>query len=370
MSIVVIGTFLAGVVLLMAGAAWLVRGAAGLALAAGISPLTVGLTVVAYGTSAPEIAVSVGAALSGQPDIALGNVVGSNIANILLILGLSAVVAPLTVSVKLFRVDVPLMVIVSLALLGLALDGTVGRVDGLVLLAGLLLYTAFTLIVGRSDATLSEALHAAAPAGSAPPVRGSLAGNALLTLAGLGAVLLGARWLVHAAVEIARAAGLSELVIGLTIVAVGTSLPELATSVLAASRGERDIAVGNVVGSNIFNILGVLGTATALSPRGVVVSPAALHFDIPVMILVALVCLPIFFVGFAIYRWEGALLLAGFAAYTTYLVLASTHHEAITQLRFALLYVGAPVVTLTLTASVSGELRRRRLRRAAPNEPR
>lgn len=278
MDLLTIGLLVGGLAVLIAGAEMLVRGASRLAAAVGISPLVIGLTVVAFGTSSPEMAVSVQSALSGQAgaNIAMGNVIGSNIFNVLLILGLSAAIAPLIVAQQLVRLDVPIMIGVSVLVLLLALDGAIGRLDGLLLFAGVIAYTAFAIYQGRRESKVVEAEYA--QEFSAKP-RG--AGQVLLNIAfvvvGLGLLVLGSNWFVDAAIAIARVLGVSELVIGLTIVAAGTSMPEVATSVMASLKGERDIAVGNVVGSNLFNLLAVLGLSALVAPAGVEVAPAALE---------------------------------------------------------------------------------------------
>ncbi|MFZ5557608.1 MAG: calcium/sodium antiporter [Pseudomonadota bacterium] len=343
--------FLGGLALLIAGGELLVRGASALALRLGMTPLVVGLTVVAFGTSAPELAVSVGAAWSGTADVALGNVVGSNIFNVLFILGAAALVTPLAVSRQLVIWDAPIMLGVSVALPFLALDGGVGRLDGLLLAAGLAGYIGFAFWVSRGEAEADE---------TASPPAGPWGQSALLIVAGLGLLVLGAGWLVDAAVSLARALGLSELVIGLTIVAAGTSLPEVVTSIIAAYRGQRDIAVGNVVGSCIFNILAVLGIAAVVAPAGVAVAPAALAFDIPVMIAVAAACLPIFFTGHVIARWEGALFLFYYAAYTAFLILKATEHDALPAFSGVMAAFVLPLTAATLAVLAYRALRRRR----------
>jgi cation:H+ antiporter len=340
-----------GLVLLVGGAELLVKGASGLAISAGISPLVVGLTVVAFGTSAPELAVSVSAGLNGQGDIALGNVVGSNIANVLLILGVSALVAPLVVSRQLVRVDVPVMIGVSFLLLLLGLDGAVSRLDGVLLIAGIVTYTTAMIRIGRRDAaaTAAEARAAATASGEEIPEapKGWVAQVALV-LAGLALLVLGSRWLVNGAVAIATLLGVSQLVIGLTVVAVGTSLPEIATSILATLRGARDLAVGNVIGSNLYNILAILGIAAAVSPEGIPVAPAALAFDIPVMIAVAVACLPVAFNGYMIARWEGALFLSYYLAYTLYVILSATEHDALPYYSRVMMLFVIPLTIVTL----------------------
>ena len=342
------GLLIAGLALLVAGAEGLVRGASRLAIAAGVSPLVIGLTVVAFGTSSPELAVSLRSSLAGQPDLALGNVVGSNIFNVLFILGVSAAITPLVVSQQLVRLDVPLMIGVSAATLLLGLDGAIGRLDGLLLFAGIVAYTVFSIRQSRRESAAVAAEYAEEFGAPAPRGAAALARNLLLVAGGLGLLVLGADWFLDGAVRVARAFGLSELVIGLTIVAAGTSLPEVATSVLAAVRGERDIAVGNVVGSNLFNLLAVLGLTASVSPGGVAVSSAALRFDLPVMLAVAVACLPVFAHGSAIFRWEGWLFLGGYAAYTAYLVLAATAHRALPAFSAAMGAFVLPLVAITL----------------------
>ena len=348
----------AGLVLLVLGAEFLVKGASRLAATMGISPLVIGLTIVAFGTSAPEMAVSVGASWTDQADLALGNVIGSNIFNILFILGLSALVAPLVVSQQLVRLDVPLMIVASIVLMLMGLDGRIGRLDGVLLFGSILAYTGFLIRASRRE---SQAAVTAQYDDNYSEVVSGLSGyvrNGLFIAGGLVLLVWGSRWLVDGAVSIAQSLGISELVIGLTIVAAGTSMPELATSVIASIRGERDIAVGNVVGSNLFNILAVLGLSSAVSTSGIQVAPAALVFDIPVMIGVALICLPVFFTGYRISRWNGALFLFYYCAYTAYLVLNSMGHDSLQTFSMAMLWFVIPTTTIML---VTLALRYRRL---------
>ncbi len=347
--------FLAGgFVALVLGAELLVGGAAGLAVRVGISPLVVGLTVVAFGTSAPELGVSVLAAWSGQPGIAIGNVVGSNICNTLLILGLSALAAPLVVSRKLIRVEVLLVIGASLLVWGLALDGRLGRWEGLLLFAGVVVYTVWAIRRSRREnghgAGGLKIPAAVADSEDAPTHR--LARQIALILGGLLLLGLGSKGLVTGAVSLARAFGVSDLVIGLTIVAIGTSLPELATSVLASLRGQREIAVGNIVGSNLFNLLTVLGITALVSPDGVPVAAEALRLDIPVMTAVALLCLPIFFTGHEIARWEGGLLLGYYVVYLLYLTLASTGSSLLPLVTAGLVWGILPLTGILLAVSV------------------
>ena len=338
-----------GFVVLVLGAELLVRGASRLAAAAGMPPLIIGLTIVAFGTSAPEMAVSVGSALGGSPDIALGNVVGSNIFNVLLILGLSALAAPLVVSTQLVRIDVPIMIAASLLAWLMALDLSISRLEGLVLALMLALYVDMQVRLGRRAATAAADTSPEVPAARGT---GAIALNAALIVAALVLLVAGSRWLLAGATGMARAFGVSELLIGLTIVAAGTSLPELATSLLAALRGERDIAVGNVVGSNIFNLLGVLGLSAVAAPGGVGVAEQALVFDIPVMTAVALACLPVFFRRHLIARWEGGVFVLYYIAYTLYLVLSATAHERLQDYREAMLGFVLPLTLLTFVVIV------------------
>jgi cation:H+ antiporter len=310
----------AGLVLLVIGAECLVRGASRLAAAVGISPLVIGLTVVAFGTSAPEMAVSTASSLAGQSGIALGNVVGSNIFNGLAILGLSALITPLVVQQQLVRLDVPLMIAVSALTYLFALNGRIGRIESLLLCAGIVLYTVFLIRRSRRENEEIMAEYAQEYGNLASTRRTALSVDIVLVAVGLGLSVLGSRWLLRGAIAIATRLGVSELVIGLTIVAAGTSLPELATSVVASIRGERDIAVGNVVGSNLFNLMAVLGVAGIVAPGGVSVGTASLWIDFPVLLIAAIACLPVFFTGRRISRTEGFLFLCGYIAYTTYLV--------------------------------------------------
>lgn len=348
MYLIPVLSMIGGLVALVAGGELLVRGASRLAAAVGVSPLVVGLTVVAFGTSSPELAVAVQAGFAGQADIAVGNIVGSNICNVLLILGVSALVAPLLVASQLVRLDVPLMIAASVLMGVLALDGVVGRIDGLLLFAILLAYIVWSIRQSRRESAKVKAEFEAefGPAKRESPW--AIARQLALIVAGLALLGAGANWLVGGATDIARLAGMSELLIGLTIVAVGTSLPEVAASVMASIKGERDIAVGNVVGSNLFNILCVLGLAAAVSPGGMPVSAGALRFDIPVMIVTAFACLPIFFTGHLIARWEGGLLLGYYVAYTTYLTLVATQSGLAKS--FSVLVVGfvLPLTVITL----------------------
>jgi cation:H+ antiporter len=344
--------FVMGFVLLIWGAEFLVRGASRLAVSAGISPLVVGLTVVAYGTSTPELAVTIQSTFAGQADIALGNVVGSNISNVLLVLGLAALIGPLIVARQLVRFDIPLMIGVSFLVLFMGLDGTIGRSDGLILVAIAVGYTIFVLYQSRKaskavrvelDKVLDEVI-------ATTPVQ--LLVQLGLIIMGLALLVIGSNWLINGAVMIAELLGVSKLVVGLTVVAVGTSLPEIATSIVASFRGERDIAVGNVVGSNIFNILFVLGLSGIVGPAGVAVSTTALSFDIPVMILVAMACAPVFLTGYVIARWEGLLFFSYYIAYTVYLFLNVAESWAVNTFNIFMIAFAVPITVIILGVSL------------------
>ena len=356
MSFIVIAQLIAGLVLLVVGAEALVRGASRLASAVGVSALVIGLTVVAFGTSAPELAVSVQSGFQGQADIAIGNVVGSNIFNVLFILGLSALITPLIVSQQLIRLDVPLMIGASFLTAFFALDGHLVLWEGIILFSGIILYTLFSIRQSRRETAAIQAEYEQEFGGEEPKTSTGILANLAFVAAGLVMLVLGSRWLVNAAVVIAETFGVSELVIGLTIVAGGTSLPEVATSVVAALRGERDIAVGNVVGSNLFNLLAVLGMASIVTPNGINVPAAALSFDIPFMLVVAVACLPIFFTGNLIARWEGALFLAYYIAYTTYLILNASQSSNLPVLINVALYFLIPLTAITLIVALGREL--------------
>lgn len=338
-----------GLVLLVAGAEVLVRGAARLAGIFGISPLVIGLTVVAFGTSSPEMAVSVQSAYAGKGDIAIGNVIGSNIFNVLFILGLSAMIIPLVVSRQLIRLDVPVMVGASVLVVALAFDGQLGRFDGAILFGLVIIYTTYLVISSRKEQAAAASDEFVDEYGlKEKPGQFAWLVNVAFIAVGLALLLLGSDFLVTGAVDLARAFGLSELVIGLTVIAAGTSMPEVATSVMAAIKGERDIAVGNVVGSNIFNLLSVLGLASLVSPIPLSVSPSALAFDFPVMIAVALACLPIFFSGYVINRWEGLLFFAYYIAYTAYVVMSATEAPMTAQFTDAMVWFILPLTAVTL----------------------
>ncbi|MFM8788440.1 MAG: calcium/sodium antiporter [Chthoniobacterales bacterium] len=306
-----------GLVLLYFGAEGLVRGSSSLALRLGVGPLLVGLTVVAFGTSTPELVVSLKAAYLGQGDISVGNVVGSNICNIGLILGFSALIIPIKVASQIVRVDTPIMIgVTALALFGLH-DGSLSRVEGIVLFVLLVAYVLFSIRLARQQATdplageFSEEIKIS---------KWGVWQDIAFIVAGLVMLVFGARFLVEAAIDIAKAFGLSEAVIGLTIVAMGTSLPEFATSLVAALKKEADIAVGNVVGSNIFNVLGILGISSAVTPLS---SAGITDIDLGVMAGFAVVLWIFSRTGFRITRTEGLILLVAYVGYISWLILRS-----------------------------------------------
>jgi cation:H+ antiporter len=337
--------FVLGLVLLIVGAELLVRGASKVAAGFGISPLIIGLTIVAFGTSSPELAVSIEAALSDQASIALGNVVGSNIFNVLFILGVSAIIVPLVVSKQLIRLDVPLMIVLSIGVLLATLDGNLSRIEGLVFVLGLIAYVVFLIVQQKKN---PEPINVVVEETKDVSRFIGTFWNVVFIVAGLGLLVIGSNWFVQSAIEFARIFGVSDVVIGLTIVAAGTSMPEVVTSIMAAVKGERDIAVGNVVGSNIFNILGVLGVSAVIAPAGIDVAGSMIAFDIPVMIAVAVACLPIFVTGGVIDRFEGFIFLGYYVVYTAYLILATTNHDVLGMFSSTLMYFVIPITLITL----------------------
>ena len=336
-----------GLIALVAGGELLVRGASRIALLWGVSPLVVGLTVVAFGTSAPEAAVSILSSFKGASGVAVGNVMGSNIFNILAVLGLSALVAPLAVHQQVVRIEASLGVAVTLLLTGLIVDGVIGRVDGAILFFGILAYTFWAVRQSRAESIEIQEEYTR-EFGAKLRRNGHMALPALVIAAGVAILVLGSNLLVNGASAMAKRLGVDDLVIGLTIVAAGTSLPELATSVIAGLKQERDIAVGNVVGSNLFNILFVLGLAGMAAPAGLAVPPEALRFDVWVMLGVAGLALPVFFSGYRISRWEGAVFLFFYAMYLCFIVLSATGRQDLTAFKIAVLCFMIPMLVLII----------------------
>jgi len=296
-----------GLACLIGGADFLVRGSARLARAFNVSPVVIGLTVVAIGTSAPELIVSLGAAWRGSPDLATGNVVGSNLANIGLILGIAGLLRPLPVSLRLLRVEVPILFATTVAVAAMAVDGRLVRLDGAVLLITLAALTGFNIRAARREdpTVVAEFAHEYG-------ATDSIGRDLLWVAAGLGLLLGGGHLLVGSAVTLARNFGVSELMIGLTLVAVGTSLPELATSVVAVLRDEPDIAVGNVVGSNLFNILAVLGPTAVVQP--IAVNAELLRVQVPALLLLTAALWVVLRTGHTVTRWEAGALLGAYVA--------------------------------------------------------
>lgn len=311
--------FFVGLVLLYFGAEWLVAGSSSAAIRFGVPALIVGLTVVSFGTSAPELLVSLLAVYDGKDGVSIGNILGSNIANIALILGSSALIRPVEVSEQVLKKDYPIMLIASLVMVVLAYDGEVSRLDGAVMVGGMLTYIAYSIRRGLrstregADVELPEELEGLDDVQDRP-----LWKDMVKVVVGIAGLAGGAYFLVDSAIIIADKLGIPELVIGITVVAVGTSLPELATSLVAAYRGESDISVGNVVGSNIFNILLVLGAVSLIQPMKVGAS-TELMIDLAVMMGVCVLLLPVMKIGLKVGRLEGGLLVLGYVAYTIYL---------------------------------------------------
>ena len=354
-TLLVTGQLVVGLFLLVGGGELLVHGASAMAATFRISPLVIGLTVVAFGTSAPELGVSLQAALTNNADVAVGNVIGSNIINILLILGTSALVTPLLVSSQLIRIDVPLMIAASLAMWAVAADGNIARWEGVLLFVALLIYILFCIRKSRSEE--QKVVDEFAQEYS-KPVNGWIAilKQIALIIAGLILLGLGSNWLVDGAVTVATRLGVDELLIGLTIVSIGTSLPEVVTSVVASYRGERDIAVGNVVGSNLFNILCVLGLTGVVSPTGINVTEEAIIFDIPIMVAVAVLCFPIFLSGNVIRRHEAALFLIYYGIYTGFLIAAANNPDLKERFGSVVLYGVLPLTAFALFISLGKHL--------------
>ena len=318
--------FILGLAGLIVGAEFFLRAVDRFGLKWGVSPMVMGLTVVAFATGAPELAISLKAAMNDSADLVLGNIIGSNIANILLILGITGFITPLQIKLRIVRIDVPIVIAMSIVLYLLALDGVLSLTDGIVLLLGLLTYSVFTFLqIRKNEVDISELYGHE----EVELVTGTLfyVKNIGLLLAGLALIALGANWMVSSAVTIAQLLGMSELVVGLTIVSIGTSLPEVATSMTAARKGNADIAVANVLGSNIYNIMLTLGLTIVVTPGVLEVSRNALMLDMPFMIAVAVGCIPIFLTGFDLDRKDASLFLFYYAGYLIYLILEATGSE-------------------------------------------
>ncbi len=304
---------LIGLTLLYFGAEWLVKGSSRIALRSGVSSLVVGLTVVAFGTSAPELVVSLKAASAGLYDISLGNVIGSNIFNIAVILGISAIIQPMKVNLKVLKIDMPVVLAVTAVFIFFLRDNSISRIEGLLLFAGIIFYTVNTVSMGKKEGLLL-AKAASDKVGSC--CKDSVLPDILFTVAGLALLVGGSHFFVKGAIELAKVFNVSDAIIGLTIVAAGTSLPELATSIVAAIKKEEDIAIGNIIGSNIFNILAIIGITSSLVPLK---SSGIGMVDLVFMAGTAVFLLPLMRTGFKLSRIEGGILLATYGGYLWYL---------------------------------------------------
>ena len=309
--------FIVGLVVLYFGAEWLVGGSSGIAFRFGITPLIVGCTVVAFGTSAPELVVSLAAVYQGNDDISVGNIIGSNIANLALITGVAAIIRPIEVSSSVVRREYPFMFAASVLLVGLGFDGELSRIDGGILMTGMVLYMGYMIYLARKAMSGEEVELSVEEIDEEEIQKSSNARDGLRIAGGIIGLVVGAQLMVDSAVFIAREMNIPDLVIGITVVAIGTSLPELATSAMASLRDESDISVGNVIGSNVFNILLVLGAVSLIAP--IAVGQAAIDVDFWVMLAVTLLIWPLMWSGLSIKRWEGGVLLTGYVAYTVYL---------------------------------------------------
>jgi len=313
-DILIIISLIGGLLLLFAGAEGLVRGASSIALRLGISPLVVGLTVVAFGTSAPELLVSIKSSLEGNSDIALGNVIGSNICNIALILGISALINPMIVKAQVIKREIPIMIGVTIVLILMLLNNNISRIEGIVLTAGIISYTIISIYLSKKEKNNEVELEFEDELGKNPY---SLTVSIIMVIVGLVLLIWGANIFVSGAVAAAERMGVSNAVIGLTVVAFGTSLPELITSIVAGIKKEGDIAIGNIVGSNVFNILSILGITAVIKP---ITSYGISVIDLSIMLFTAVIILPLGYAGFKINRWEGAFLFIGYIAYFIYLL--------------------------------------------------
>jgi cation:H+ antiporter len=318
--------FAGGLVAMIVGAEALVRGGSRLASRLGIRPIMVGLTVVSIGTSMPELAVGVVAATEGNGSLAVGNIAGTNMVNLLLILGLSAVILPLAIQMQTLRFDLPVIAAAASLLWALAANGVLSRLDGLVLVLCAIAYTAALIRTSRRESREIEEEFAAEYGyeNSAIAERsggGRMARYVAMLLGGIVIVVVGAEWLVDGAVGMARAFGVSDALIGLTVVAIGTSAPELVTTVVSTVRGERDIAIGNLLGSSIYNILLILGITALVPAHGLVLDSNLVRVDIPIMVAATLACVPIFITGRRVSRVEGGAMMVAYPAYLAFLLI-------------------------------------------------
>ncbi|MEM7340100.1 MAG: calcium/sodium antiporter [Actinomycetota bacterium] len=344
--------FLGGLVLLLVAGNLVVRGASALGVRFGLAPNVIGLTIVAAGTSAPELAVVNQAVSSGDAELAVGSVVGSNIANVLLVLGLAAVLGAITVAGRVVRIDIPVMLLTTAAFVAFAWNRSIARVEGIVLLTGLVAFTVWTIRAARTVESAEET----------PPL--GLGRSIVELVGGIALLALAAQLVVSGASDIAESLGVPNLVIGLTVVAIGTSAPEIVTTVVAAARGQRDLAVGNAVGSNIYNILLVLGLTASITPSGIDIADSAFRLDVPVMAAAAFACLPLVALDRRLDRWEGIVFVSYYAAYLTFLVLEATGNRAAEP--FALIMLGfvMPITAITVGVVLLRQVKANRRRRA------
>lgn len=316
-----IAMILAGTAGVIAGAEMVLRGGSRLAAGIGVPPIIIGLTVVSIGTSAPELAIGVDSALQGAGDLAVGNVAGTNVVNLLFILGLSSALVPLLVKTQTVRFDLPAMTIAALMFLVMSFDGVLTRVEGTIMLLSAIAYTALLAWNARRESSEVVAEYTTEYGGNATVHgRRAVVRNSTWLVLGVVIVVVTADVLVHGATELARSAGVSDALIGLTIVAIGTSAPELATTITSTIRGERDIAVGNLIGSSVYNILLILGVTALVPSGGVHLGHYLVRVDIPIMTLVALLCVPVFVSGRRISRLEGSTFVAAYLVYLAYLI--------------------------------------------------
>jgi cation:H+ antiporter len=314
--------FLAGLAYLVAGAEVMVRGGAKVASRFGISPIVIGLTVVSIGTSMPELAVGVVAAVEGNGALAVGNIAGTNVVNLLLVLGLSALLMPLALQMRTLRFELPVMAGAAILLLILAVDGVLSRFDGFVLTVGAFVYTVAVVRTARRESQDTTTEFTQAYPKSAAPERTAL--HVGMTLAGIALIVIGAERLVDAAVGMAREFKVSDALIGLTVVAIGTSAPELVTTIVSTLRAERDIAIGNLLGSSIYNILLILGITCLVPAHGLALPAQLVRVDIPIMVAATLICIPIFITGRRVGRFEGGAMVAAYVAFLAFLLATQT----------------------------------------------
>lgn len=344
--------FLGGLIGLLIGGHFVVDSASKIGAKFRLTPMVIGLTIVAAGTSAPELAVVFQAVAADDTELAIGSIIGSNIANVLLVLGLVAALGTIHVTTRVVRFDIPIMIVASVAFLVLSLDGGLGRFDGVVLFGFLVGFVVWTLrSAPKAPVTRTESTGQLRPDGH-DVTDGSLFAVVTSLVAGVAILAVAARYVVQGAEEIAFSLGVPELIIGLTIVALGTSAPEIITTLLAALRGHRELAVGNAVGSNIFNILLVLGAGAALAPGGIAIGGDALELDLPIMVAAAVACLPIVFWDNKLDRWEGAVFVGYYIAYLVFLVLDATGHRASDPFALVLMVFVMPLTALTVAVFI------------------